>query len=105
MITTHVRLDSLLRADVAPPPPDHAPSPSEGSEADGRATQFQAVEGGGETHSGEGLMVAAYSVLWVILMGYLIFVWRKQAALTARMDDLDRVLDKAAIKAKAKAQA
>jgi hypothetical protein len=66
------------------------------------STQFQAVEGGAETQSGAKLMVAAYAVLWVIVMAYLVMVWRKQAAMSARMDELDRILDKAAAKMKKK---
>ncbi len=64
--------------------------------SDARATQFQAVQGGGETHDGNTLMVEAYAVLWIILMGWLFLLWRKQSVLNARIDELDRVLDRAA---------
>jgi hypothetical protein len=74
-----------------------APSASAGT-PDSRSTTFQAVEGGAETRSGETLMVEAYSVLWVILMGWLVFLWRKQATLTTRLDDLERAIDRAAAK-------
>ncbi|HWL84860.1 MAG TPA: hypothetical protein VNO21_03615 [Polyangiaceae bacterium] len=82
-----------------------APSTSsEGTTSDSRATQFQAVEGGPETRNGGTLMVEAYTVLWVILMAWLFLLWRKQAALNARIDDLDRILDKAAARRPSSAQ-
>lgn len=62
--------------------------------ADSRATTFQAVEGG-ETRSGEVLLVEAYAVLWVILFGWLLLMWRKQTRLSARIEELDRALDRA----------
>ncbi|WP_394826623.1 hypothetical protein [Pendulispora albinea] len=88
------------------PTSDHSSAPSAGAKdtADTHGTQFQAVDGGGETRSGETLLVEAYTVLWVILMGWLLLLWRKQASLNARLDDLDRVLDKAAANLKAKSK-
>ena len=71
------------------------PAPS-ASTPDSRATTFQPVESGGEQRSGETLLVEAYVVLWVILMGWLFLLWRKQNGLHARLDDLERVIDKAA---------
>jgi len=80
----------------------HSPTPAASGASgatdtnESHGTQFQAVEGGTETHSGETLLVEAYTVLWIILMAWLLMLWRKQASLNARLDDLDRVLDKAA---------
>ena len=72
-----------------------------GKEPGDRSTEFQAVEGNAkEQHSGSTLLVEAYCVLWVILMGWLFLVWRRQASLNARIDALDRVLDKAAAEKK-----
>jgi hypothetical protein len=65
---------------------------------DDRATTFQAVKGEPEHYSGETLLVTAYAVLWVILLVWVALVWRKQAALTLRLDDLERVIDDAAKK-------
>jgi hypothetical protein len=73
-------------------------TPQDGKSADDRATTFQPVEGGTEQHSGATLLVEAYAVLWVILMGWLVFQWRKQAALGARLDGLERAIDRAAAK-------
>jgi len=66
---------------------------------DTRGTSFQAVENEPEAHSGEGLLVSAYSVLWVILMGWLVLVWKKQAGLNVRLDGLERAIDRAVAKA------
>jgi CcmD family protein len=63
---------------------------------DDRATTFQAVQGGQEHYSGETLLVSAYAVLWVLVLSWVAFIWRKQGNLNARLFDLERVLDKAA---------
>jgi hypothetical protein len=73
-----------------------ATSPS--TAPDDRATSFQAVKGEPEHYSGETLLVSAYAVLWVIILIWVALVWRKQAALTVRLDDLERVIDDAAKK-------
>jgi hypothetical protein len=69
---------------------------------DDRATAFQAVQGGPEQHDGATLLVEAYAVLWVILMAWLVFQWRKQSALGARLGDLERAIDRAAAQAEKK---
>jgi len=62
-----------------------------------RATTFQAVQGNqGEQYSGAVLLVSAYAILWVILFAWIALVWRKQSALSTRLEDLERVLDRAA---------
>ncbi len=61
-----------------------------------RATTFQAVQGEHEHYSGEVLLVSAYAALWAIVLLWVAFVWRKQSALSARLDDLERVIDQAA---------
>ena len=72
-----------------------APAPT-GSTPDDRSTTFQPVTGGEEQHSGTTLLVEAYAVLWVILMAWLLFMWRKQATLGTRLDDLEKAIDRAA---------
>jgi hypothetical protein len=63
---------------------------------------FHHVEGGQDREVmqvdklGATLMVEAYVVLWALLMGWIWLLWRKQAAVSARLDELERVLDKAA---------
>jgi CcmD family protein len=78
-------------------PPDGAKT-TNASNPDTRSTTFQSVEGGPETHSGSSLLVSAYAVLWVILMAWLFSLWRKQANLHAKIDDLEKTLDRAAAK-------
>jgi hypothetical protein len=63
--------------------------------ADGRSTTFQPVTGEREHYSGEGLLVSAYAILWVILLAWVALGWRKQNALDARLDDLEREIEKA----------
>ncbi len=63
---------------------------------EGRATTFQPVEGGPEQHSGATLLVEAYVVLWLLLMGWLLLVWRRQKTVNGRLDDLERAIDRAA---------
>jgi CcmD family protein len=62
-----------------------------------RATTFQAIQGPGEQHySGEVLLVSAYAIVWAVVLFWVAIVWRKQSALNGRLDELERVLDKAA---------
>lgn len=58
--------------------------------SDDRATEFKAVTANtGEQYSGYTLMVEAYAAVWLILMAWLVLLWRKQAAITARIDGLE----------------
>jgi hypothetical protein len=78
-----------------------APTPTQGGASetpDDRATTFQAVKGEPEHYNGAALLVTAYAALWVILIAWVALVWRKQAALTSRLDDLERVIDETARK-------
>jgi hypothetical protein len=83
----------MIQNDPAP-----TPQPSASSTPD-RATTFRAVEGGAETQSGALLMVEAYSVLWLILFAWLVWLWRRQASLHASLDGLEKAIDRAAAKA------
>lgn len=69
--------------------------PQEGS-PDSRATDFRAVEGSSEHYSGTTLLVEAYAAIWLILMAWLVLLWRKQASLTSRLDGLEAAIDRAA---------
>lgn len=72
-----------------------ATQPTPSSAADDRATDFKAVEGTGEHYSGYTLMVEAYAAIWLILMVWLVFLWRKQAELTSRVEGLEGALVRA----------
>jgi hypothetical protein len=41
-----------------------------------------------------GFTIAAYAVLWAVLIGFLILSWRRQAALDARLGELESALQK-----------
>ncbi len=74
-------------------------TPSSSAAPDDRATTFQPVEGGSEQRSGETLMVAAYSVIWTLLMVWLVFLWRKQARLNDKLDGLEGAIVAASARA------
>ena len=62
---------------------------------DPRATQFRAVEGGTETRSGTVLLVEAYAAIWLILFGMLLLGHFKQRRIDARIDELEKALERA----------
>ena len=63
---------------------------------DSRATDFRAVEGSPtEQYSGATLLVEAYAAIWLILMAWLLLMWRKQAKLAERIDGLEAAIDRA----------
>lgn len=55
-------------------------------------TEFVPDTGGTETTSAATLLVAAYLVLWLVLMGFIAVGWRRQAATSRRLDALERAL-------------
>jgi hypothetical protein len=69
--------------------------PSESTAPDDRSTTFQPTEGGTEQRSGATLLVEAYSLIWTLLMFWLVLLWRKQAALNKRLDGLEGAILKA----------
>jgi CcmD family protein len=75
-----------------------APSAAALTSPDDRATTFQAVKGEPEHYNGETLLVTAYAAIWVILLVWVALVWRKQAGLGTRLEELERVLGEAARK-------
>ena len=87
----------MSQADTTSTPTSTAPPSTPAP--DDRATTFQAVQGEPEHYNGAELLVIAYAALWVILIAWVALVWRKQASLTSRLDDLERVIDEAARKA------
>ncbi len=74
-----------------------APSAAPASSSpDARATGFQGVDGGAEQYNGATLMVEAYSAVWLLVLGWVVLLWKKQAALTTRLEGLEAAIDKAA---------
>jgi hypothetical protein len=92
---------SLLQVTTATPTPT-PPADSAAKTPEDRSTTFQPVEGGPEQHNGATLLIEAYAVLWIILMTWLVFQWRRQGALNARLEGLERAIDRAAAKAEKK---
>jgi CcmD family protein len=66
-------------------------------------TSFTAVDPNAEHFHGETLMVEAYAAIWILLMGWIFMLWRKQKQLSDRLSDLERTLDRAAAAASASA--
>jgi CcmD family protein len=63
---------------------------------DGRAADFKPVEGApAEQYSGGALLVEAYAAIWLIIIAWLFFMWRKQSSLSARLDGLEAAIDRA----------
>ncbi len=68
------------------------PTDSPKPEATERSTEFQAVEGGPQTTSGELLLVEAYAATWLVVFAFIFVSWRRQARIDARMGELERRL-------------
>jgi CcmD family protein len=69
-------------------------SPAPGT-AESRAQEFRPVTGGStNTSSAEALLITAYVLMWVILMGFLFATFRRQAAVDRRLGELERALHK-----------
>lgn len=88
------RVDTT-QVEGAAPAPSAAPT---GSTPEDRGTAFQATTGGTELRDGGKLMVAAYAILWVIVVSYLGLLWSWQRKLQARIEGLESALDRAAAK-------
>jgi hypothetical protein len=59
---------------------------------DDRAMGFTRVEGGTETTSAALMLVLAYLVMWVILIGFVWLSWRKLGRVESRLGGLERNL-------------
>jgi CcmD family protein len=77
--------------------------PGQTTGPEGRSTTFQAVQGEPEHYSGTTLLVTAYAAIWTILLVWVAMAWRRQSALNARLDDLERVIDAADARSRASA--
>lgn len=73
--------------------------------ADDRATEFTAVDGTGEQYSGYTLLVEAYAAVWLILMVWLLLLWRKQSELRLRVGHLEAAIGRAERRATAESKA
>jgi hypothetical protein len=72
---------------------------------DDRATEYKAADTAAEHYNGFTLMVEAYAAIWLVMMIWFFFIWRKQADLTARINGLEDALTRAEqSKSKSKAE-
>ncbi len=86
-ITSHGSLEAVTLAT------QRAEKRDQGSEP-GRSTDFRAVEGSGESMSGETLLVEAYAAVWIILLGFVLVSWRRQARIDARVAELEQAISR-----------
>jgi hypothetical protein len=56
--------------------------------------EFIATTGGGEATSAEAMLIAAYMVLWAILMAFVALSWRRQRATSARLSQIESAMSK-----------
>jgi hypothetical protein len=54
--------------------------------------EFVATTGGGEATSAEAMLIAAYMILWVILMVFVGATWRRQRAASNRLEQIERAM-------------
>lgn len=81
-----------------------APSPSpsaSGLPKNTPTTAFSSATGADDPMRNFGYTVAAYSVLWAVLLTFVFLGWRRQAAIDARMNDLEAALSRASRERKA----
>jgi hypothetical protein len=57
-----------------------------------RSTQFVPVEGNTETTSAEAMLVAAYLVMWALLIAFVGLGWRRQARVETRLAELEKAV-------------
>ena len=71
-----------------------APSTSAGA-PDDRATTFRAVQGGGETVAGGKLLIAAYAIVWVIVLLVVVRIFRRQNGVARELGELEGAIRRA----------
>ena len=60
-----------------------------------RSTQFVPVEGGGEPTTDAGtFMVAAYVLMWLCTVFFILHTWRKTRSVQNRVDELQKAIAK-----------
>jgi CcmD family protein len=71
--------------------PKDLPKPSALSPEE-RSTEFVSVEGGDDTTSAEALLVTAYALMWVMVLAFVFFSWRRQQRIEGRLAELEKQL-------------
>ena len=71
---------------------NQAAEPKPTASPDDRSKEFVAVQGGSEGQSAGTLLIAAYLLMWALLLGFVLLSWRRQSKLDARLEELTRAL-------------
>ena len=84
-----------MKLDIAPPRDVNAAQTQTGQvPKETPQTAFGAGESDQDPMRNFGYTVAAYAILWVILVGFLVMSWRKQSALDKRLSELEDAVKK-----------
>lgn len=62
---------------------------------EGRSTEFVPVEGGGQTTDAATYMVAAYVLMWICTLVFVLQTWRKTRRIQTQVDTLQKAMAKA----------
>ena len=76
----------VIAALAEPEPASSALTPAD------RRQEFVAVQGGKEGTSAQTLLVAAYLVMWALLLGFIFLGWRRAGRIAERLDGLEKSL-------------
>lgn len=66
--------------------------PSTSQDPSARSQQFVPVEGNTETTSAEAMLIAAYLVMWALLLAFVGLGWRRQARVETRLGELEKAV-------------
>ena len=85
--------ESLLLAGL-----DGSPSKTDASAGPQTAegSGFRPVTGGEQMQSGERLLVEAYAAIWLIVLFFVLLMWRRTRAIESRVESLDLAVSRAA---------
>lgn len=81
-------MNALLAYQAAPAPSTLTP--------ESRSTEFVPDVGGGQSASAGSLLVWAYLLMWVLLLGFVLGTWRRQQRINERVERLEQALKKPA---------
>lgn len=76
--------------------PSSAPAPVASTTTDDRGGAFRAIDGAGESVSGGNLLIAAYAVVWFIVLALVVRTFTRQSATAEGLAKLEEQIKKAA---------